>query len=96
MHGIVRSSVVELLLLNSAQFRSATSSETSPVVKLETSTLEGADFGPKPNELAFLGVPFASPPTGVRHWKPPLAVPEQTGTPKAVTFGSPCAQLPAQ
>jgi len=47
MHGIVCWSVVAPLPLNLAQCRSATSSETAPVVK-----------------LAFLGVPFAAPPTG--------------------------------
>jgi len=78
MHGIVRWSVVALLLFEFAQWRSATSSETAPVVKLQTSALEGAHFGPRPRPIAltFLGVPFAALPTGARRWKPPLGVPK--------------------
>ena len=58
-------------------------------------TLEGTHFGPAANEVAFLGVPYASPPVGDLRWKPPQPVSPWTGTRKATEFGAPCAQLPA-
>jgi para-nitrobenzyl esterase len=45
--------------------------------------------------VAFLGVPFAAPPIDELRWRPPQAAPKWTGTRKAVTFASPCPQLPA-
>ena len=96
MHGIVRCFVAGFLLSSFAQFRSATSNATSPVVKLEAGILEGTNFGPERNEVAFLGVPFAAPPMGELRWKPPRPAPKWTGTRKAVKFGLPCAQLPAR
>jgi para-nitrobenzyl esterase len=95
MHRIFRWYVVALLLLNLAQCSSTTSNATSPVVNLETGVLEGANFGSKRNEVAFLGVPFAAPPTGELRWKPPQPASNWTGVRKAVTFGSPCPQVPA-
>lgn len=95
MHSIVRWYVAALLLLNFAQCSSATSNATSPVVKLETGVLEGTHFGPKGNEVAFLGVPYAAPPTGQLRWKPPQPASSWTGVRKTVIFGSPCPQLPA-
>lgn len=38
---------------------------------IDSGTLQGADFGPSPNEVMFLGIPYAAPPTGELRWKPP-------------------------
>jgi para-nitrobenzyl esterase len=66
-----------------------------PIVGLRTGDLEGTRFGPKQNEEAFLGVPYAAPPVGELRWKPPQPVPKWSGTRKASAFASPCPQLPA-
>jgi para-nitrobenzyl esterase len=95
LHGIVRWSVAVLLLSPLAQCRLAASSETSPVVNVDTGILEGTNFGTERNEVAFLGVPFAAPPIGELRWRPPQPPPKWTGTRRVVAFGSPCPQLPA-
>jgi para-nitrobenzyl esterase len=66
-----------------------------PTVMLATGTLEGIGFGSAPNEVAFLGVPYAAPPVGNLRWKPPQPVRKWDGTRDAAHFGAPCPQLPA-
>jgi para-nitrobenzyl esterase len=67
-----------------------------PSVTLESGALEGTHFGSPPNEVAFLGVPYAAPPIGDLRWKPPQPARHWTGTHKATEFGAPCPQLPAR
>lgn len=66
-----------------------------PIVQVQSGVLQGIRFGTEPNAAAFLGIPYASPPTGELRWKPPRPVAPWTGTRQAIKFGSPCAQLPA-
>src|SRR5262245_19218212 len=66
--------------------------DATPRVTIETGTLEGARFGTAPNEVMFLGIPFAAPPTGERRWKPPQPVEKWSGVRKAGTFGPACPQ----
>ena len=41
---------------------------------------------------AFLGIPYAAPPTGALRWKPPADAPAWTGTRAAKSFGHECPQ----
>src|SRR5271165_5122478 len=68
----------------------------TPSVALESGFLRGTQFSSAPNEVAFLGVPFASPPIGNLRWKPPQPVIPWQSTRQATQFGSPCPQLPAK
>ncbi len=70
--------------------------EQQPVVKIQSGELEGIAFGSDPNDAVFLGVPYAAPPIGELRWKPPQPAPHWSGTRKALHYGSPCPQLPAQ
>jgi para-nitrobenzyl esterase len=64
-----------------------------PVVTIDSGTLAGAQFG-APNEVMFLGIPFAAPPTGDRRWRPPQPVQPWKGTRNASVFGPACPQAP--
>jgi carboxylesterase type B len=65
-------------------------------VSLRAGVLEGIRFGSAPNEVAFLGVPYAAPPLGELRWKPPQPVIPWTGERKAMEYGAACPQLPAR
>ena len=54
---------------------------------IDSGTLQGADFGPAPNEVMFLGIPYAAPPTGELRWKPPQPVEKWRGTPRPILRG---------
>lgn len=88
---------VLVLLLATACLGSVPSSSSSsgPTVRLEAGVLEGIQFGPVKNEVAFLGVPYAAPPVGMLRWKPPQPVSKWNGTRQATEFGATCPQLPA-
>jgi Carboxylesterase family len=51
-------------------------------------------FGKEQNGVAFLGVPYAAPPTGELRWKPPEPVTRWAGMRDATQFGAACPQLP--
>lgn len=65
-----------------------------PTVTLVSGRLRGVRFGHAQNEVAFLGVPYAAPPTGERRWKPPEPLARWEGTREATQFGAACPQLP--
>jgi len=67
-----------------------------PTVTLEAGVLEGIHFGSAPNEVAFLGVPYAAAPVGELRWRPPRPVSKWAGARKATQFGAACPQLPAR
>jgi para-nitrobenzyl esterase len=66
-----------------------------PTIAVDGGVLEGVYFGTAQNEVAFLGVPYATAPVGDLRWKPPQPMPPWTGTRKATEFGAACPQLPA-
>src|SRR5262245_23109460 len=66
--------------------------DAPPRVTIDAGVLEGARFGAAPNEVMFLGIPFAAPPTGERRWKPPQPVEKWSGVRNAKTFGPGCHQ----
>ncbi|MDP3237951.1 MAG: carboxylesterase family protein [Myxococcales bacterium] len=51
--------------------------------------VHGATSG---NTLAYLGVPFAAPPTGALRWRPPAPAAVRSAVLEATAFGAPCAQ----
>jgi carboxylesterase type B len=67
-----------------------------PSVVLASGILQGTHFGAAQNEVASLGVPFASSPVGDLRWKPPQPVLPWSGTRQATQLGAPCPQLPAK
>jgi para-nitrobenzyl esterase len=71
-----------------------THDSSAPTVTLVSGTLKGVRFGDGQEGAAFLGVPYAAPPTGDLRWKPPVPVAGWTGTRDATQFGAACPQLP--
>jgi len=69
-----------------------TQTDSRPLVTIDSGALEGAHFGTAPNEVMFLGIPYASPPTGERRWKPPQPVVKWQGARKANSYGAACPQ----
>jgi para-nitrobenzyl esterase len=63
-----------------------------PTATISSGTLEGTHFGDSPNDVAFLGVPYAAPPIGALRWKAPEPPTKWDGVRKAVAFGSVCPQ----
>jgi para-nitrobenzyl esterase len=84
-----------VLVLANPCLGSLPSDSPSPTVRLEAGVLEGMQFGSARNEVAFLGVPYATPPVGDLRWKPPQPVNKWRGVRKATEFGATCPQLPA-
>ncbi len=62
------------------------------LVTIDSGTLEGAHFGTAPDEVMFLGIPFAAPPIGAIRWKPPQPVEKWPGIRKANAYGAACPQ----
>ena len=65
---------------------------STPQVTLDSGSVSGAHFGPSPQEVMFLGIPYAAPPTGDRRWKPPDPVEGWKGVRKADAFAPACPQ----
>jgi para-nitrobenzyl esterase len=65
-----------------------------PHAIIDLGRLEGASFGPAENEIMFLGIPYAAPPTGDRRWKPPQPMASWAGDRKADAFRPACPQPP--
>ncbi len=66
--------------------------ETQPSATIDSGRLQGANFGAAPNEVMFLGIPYAAPPTGDLRWKPPQPVEKWQGIRKSATYGAACPQ----
>jgi len=45
--------------------------DSVPLVTVDSGSVAGAHFGSSAQEVMFLGIPYAAPPTGSRRWKPP-------------------------
>jgi para-nitrobenzyl esterase len=67
---------------------------SAPTVTLKSGALRGTRFSADQNSVAFLGVPYAAPPTGELRWKPPEPVAPWAGKRDATQFGAACPQLP--
>ncbi len=60
-----------------------------PRVTTESGDVEGIAIG---GVQAYLGIPFAAPPTGALRWKPPQTVSRWSGIRKTGSFGAACPQ----
>lgn len=60
-----------------------------PVARVETGRLEGISQG---GADAFLGTPYAAPPTGERRWRPPVAAKAWRGVRRADAYAPACPQ----
>jgi len=67
---------------------------SAAAVTLMSGRLQGVRFGDQGNGVAFLGVPYAAPPTGELRWKPPEPFAPWAGMRDATQFGAACPQLP--
>ena len=79
-----------LLLLSCVTSRSQVNS--GPLIDIDSGRLEGARFGSSSNEVMFLGIPYAAPPTGELRWKPPESAHSWKGVFKADKFAPTCPQ----
>jgi para-nitrobenzyl esterase len=82
------------LALVSACYAEDVHNSLAPTMTLVSGRLRGMRFGSERNEVAFLGVPYAAPPTGELRWKPPEPVARWAGIRDATQFGAACPQLP--
>ena len=70
---------------------STATASSGPVVRTSEGDIRGKTIN---DARAFLGVPFAKPPTGELRWKVPAQPVAWHGTRDATKFKSPCAALP--
>jgi para-nitrobenzyl esterase len=66
--------------------------DSVPVATIDSGSISGSHFGPKAQEVMFLGIPYAAPPTGDRRWKPSDPVEGWKGVRKADAFAPVCPQ----
>ena len=62
---------------------------TAPTVTIDSGKLAGNE---KDGMMSFLGIPYASPPTGDLRWRAPQPVKTWQGTRQATEFGPVCRQ----
>ncbi|MBO0910199.1 MAG: carboxylesterase family protein [Acidobacteria bacterium] len=82
-------------LLSGAAVHSRAATRTHPRVRTDSGVLEGKTFDSRPGDIAFLGIPYAAPPTGELRWRPPEAHASWKGVRKATAYGPACPQLPS-
>src|ERR1700675_1371593 len=66
--------------------------DSVPLITIDSGNIAGSHFGPSAQEVMFLGIPYASPPTGSRRWKPPSPVEGWKGVHNADAFAPSCPQ----
>lgn len=88
-----RSMLLMLLMAFASQATGEPSSAASaPIVTIDSGALAGTRFGLNSNEVAFLGIPFATPPIGNLRWKPPQPVERWEAVHSASKFSPACPQ----
>src|SRR5215471_9400025 len=68
---------------------SPASGSANPVVRVDSGVIRGASAA---GVNAFLGLPYAAPPTGNLRWRPPQPAAAWTGVRPATQFGPSCPQ----
>jgi para-nitrobenzyl esterase len=81
-----------LLVACSVALAAQSPGDARPSAIIDSGTLQGANFGEAPNEVMFLGIPYAAPPTGERRWRPPQPIEKWRGIRKADAYGAACPQ----
>ncbi len=66
-----------------------------PRITIDSGVLEGTQFSAKPGDMAFLGIPYAAPPTGQLRWRPPQKPVPWDGVRGAKAYGPACPQVPS-
>jgi len=69
--------------------------QTLPRVRTDAGIVEGKTFDSNPDDVEFLGVPYAAPPTSDLRWRPPQPHPSWKGVRKATAYGPACPQIPS-
>lgn len=91
-HSLVRTTVARVLIPCAVLVGSAGSQGLPPnQVRVAQGVLEGVDAA-RPGVRAFLGVPYAAPPTGERRWRAPAPAAPWQGVRPAGRFGDRCIQ----
>ncbi len=67
----------------------------SPLVTIDSGTLQGIPQAALPHGAAFLGIPYATQPVGNLRWKAPQLPPSWSGVRKAAEYGPACPQAPS-
>ena len=80
-----------LLALGAAVFASAAAAPAVPVVLTTSGKLRG--FSPAAGVHAYLGIPYAQPPTGARRFQPAQPLPRTSAPVDATRFGKACMQF---
>jgi para-nitrobenzyl esterase len=68
---------------------------SAPKVITASGALAGIYSGPGWSVVAFLGIPYAAPPTGNRRWQPPQPASNWSGIRYAKQFSPSCQQFPS-
>ncbi|MEV7394230.1 carboxylesterase family protein [Streptomyces sp. NPDC091215] len=90
---ILSMTAVGLLPATASAAASVTASASAPtVVPTDKGTVRGAR---SQGVERFLGIPYATAPTGSLRWKPPRPAARWTGVREATAFGNPCPVLPS-
>jgi para-nitrobenzyl esterase len=81
--------VAALIAVFSAAAGAQVAAPTAPTVTIDSGKLAGNE---KDGMMSFLGIPYASPPTGDLRWRAPQPVKTWQGTRQATEFGPVCRQ----
>ena len=92
VNPVMRSCVLLILLFDVSCVPARSQTDSRPLVQIDSGTLAGAHFGTAPDEVMFLGIPYAAAPTGEQRWKPPQPVEKWPGTRKANAYGGVCPE----
>lgn len=85
--------VVVLVMLNRPEVSKPVIVEVDPVTTRTTATGDVVGYVDHNGSHAWLGIPFAQPPSGDLRWKAPLAAKPWSGTRESIAIGSACTQI---
>src|SRR5215470_3573519 len=83
------SALMALILATTGVAAAASGSDRAPIVHIDTGVVRGVIM---PLGYAFLGVPYAAPPTGNLRWQPPQSPAAWQGIRDATGFAASCPQ----
>ena len=95
MQGVIAILVLLVTLPAHCGAQGKTSTPVGPRVTIDAGVLEGTHFSSRPNDVAFLGIPYAAPPVRDLRWRPPQKPVAWKGILNADAYGPACPQLPS-